>query len=408
MAATDPAPSLVSAHLGEVKKPRSVRRMPHPRTAKPRVLFYSHDGLGLGHFRITLAVADGLTRRIPGAIRLLLTGSSSVGAFDLPETLDYVRMPGVDKLSLFATDLNDGSDELPDFFALREAVIAATLDGFMPHLVVVDHNPAGLAGELLPTLNRLRATDRRPLFVLGMRDITYGPEQRHREWEQHGSYDLLEHVYDLILVYGCRHIFDPVQEYGLSPDVAAKMIFTGYFRRPEPRRPVQEIRQKLGAIEAPLVVVSTGGGADGAPLIAAFLEVMRRNLLPNVFASIVAGPQMPAADIARLSDLARSLPGVTFVRFRNDLESHVAAADVVVTMGGYNSVWEAVGAGKRPIVIPRKEGSDEQLLRAERLAALGLATVVLSEQLTPECLADAVTAELRCGISPAVPLDFDG
>lgn len=395
-----------------VKATRSVIHHSRPVRSKPRVLFYSHDGLGLGHLRITLAVAEALNRSVPSAARLLVTGSPSVGAFNLPETLDYVRMPGPGKWSLFENDVDEDPGAPRDVFPLREAIIAATVDGFTPHLVVVDHNPAGLAGELLPVLNRVRASKRRPRFVLGLRDITYGPEMTRLEWEMSGAYALLEEVYDLILIYGCRHVFDPIGEYGLSAAIAAKTIFTGYLRRPERRRPAREIRQELGATEAPLVVVSVGGGADGAPVIEAFLEAVRRKLLDGVVASVVAGPQMPEADQARLSDLARALPGVTLVPFRNDLESQIAAADAVITMGGYNGVWEAVGAGKRPIVVPRvaarMAGSDEQELRAERLAALGLGTVVQPDVLTPERLADAVTAELGRGITPAITLDFDG
>ena len=396
----------------KVKATRSVIHHPRPVKTKPRVLFYSHDGLGLGHLRITLAIAAAVNRSVPNAARLLLTGSPSVGAFDLPETLDFVRMPGPGKWSLFENDRDEDPGAPRDVFPLREAIIAATVDGFMPDLVVVDHAPAGLVGELLPVLNRWRASERRPRLVLGLRDITYGPEITRREWERSGAFAMLEEVYDLILVYGCRHVFDPITEYGLSPAVAAKTLFTGYLRRPERRRPAREIRQELGAIGAPLVVVSVGGGTDGAPVIEAFLEAARRGLLDGVAASVVAGPQMPAADLARLSDLARSLPGVTLVPFRNDLESQIAAADAVVTMGGYNGVWEAVGAGKRPIVVPRvaasTEGSDEQTLRAERLTALGLGTVVPPDALTPGRLADAVMAELEGGITPVITLDFDG
>ena len=116
---------------------------------------------------------------------------------------------------------------------------------------------------------------------------------------------------------------------------------------------------------------------------------------------------MPRADFGRLQDLAHPLPGVTLVQFRTDLESHVAAADAVGSMGGYNSVWEAIGAGKRPIIMPW-QGSGEQPLRAERLASLGLATVVWPEDVTPERLAAAVTAELERGITPALTVDFDG
>lgn len=396
-----------------MKKRRSSARVPRKINkikGRPRVLFYTHDGLGLGHLRITLAVAEGLTRHVPSAARLLVTASPSVTAFDLPESLDFVRIPGLDKRSLFETKRQRPADSLPDVFGLRSAIIAATIERFAPHLVVVDHNPAGLGQELLPILNRYRNADSRPAFVLGLRDITYGPELTRREWTRNGSYDLLEQSYDLILVYGSPSVFDPIREYGLSPAVAAKTVFTGFMRRPEPVRPIEDVRWELGAIGSPLVVVSAGGGEDGAPLIGAFLAAMQRGWLPGVVASVVAGPHMLRLDRDRLANIAEAIPGVTFVRFRNDLESHFAAADVVVTMGGYNSVWESIGVGKRPIVVPRQAGSDEQLLRAERVTALGLATTMLAADLTPVTLAQAVMAELRRGATPTatVAVDFDG
>lgn len=119
---------------------------------------------------------------------------------------------------------------------------------------------------------------------------------------------------------------------------------------------------------------------------------------------------MPRLELKRLTAIAETLPNVTFVRFRTDLESHVATADVVVTMGGYNSVWESIGAGKRPIVVPRQMGSDELLPRAERVTALGLATTLLSADLTPATLGQAVMAELGRDVSPTatIDVDFDG
>lgn len=386
-----------------MRNSRLTKRPARTVKTRPRVLFYSHDGFGLGHLRITLAVAEALARQVPDASRLLLTASSSTGDFQLSESIDYVRIPGIDKQDVF----EDESDAA-DVFAMREALISATLATFAPEMVVVDHNPAGLAGELLPTLNRYRSMPSRPLLVLGMRDITYGREETRAEWEMDNAYELLEHVYDVILVYGCREVFDPIVEYALAPEVEAKMIFTGYFRRPEPRVPVHKVRRTLGAGDLPLAVVSAGSGADGAPLIEAFLEAMKRGLLPDLVASVTLGPHMPMADVARLSALARRLPAVTCVTFRQDLDSHVAAADVVLSMGGFNSVLEAVGARKRPIITPRQGGSREQLIRAERFARLGLVTVLPQEDLTPQRLADAVKAELACGVSPPATLDFNG
>jgi predicted glycosyltransferase/GT2 family glycosyltransferase len=371
-----------------------VRPLPRSARKKPRVLFYSHDGLGLGHFRRTLAVAESLARRVPGASRLILTGQPFAGAFDLPETLDYVRMPGLDKKFLYEANPEKEPGAPQNVITVRKSVIAATFDAFAPHVFVIDHTPAGLAGELLPVLNQPGRKSARPMVVLGLRDIIYGPERTRQLWEADGTYELLENVYDLILVYGSPMIFDPIEEYRFSPSVAAKTRFTGYFRRPEPLRPIEEVRRELKA--------------HGAALIKTFLKAVRRGDLAMHVASVVTGPQMPASDGARLAALAEQLPHVTLVPFRSDLESHIAAADVVVTMGGYNSVWEAIGSGKRPIIAPRHGGDDEQPLRAARLAALGLATVVPPDELTPATLAAAINAALERRDSPHVNVEFEG
>jgi predicted glycosyltransferase len=86
----------------------------------------------------------------------------------------------------------------------------------------------------------------------------------------------------------------------------------------------------------------------------------------------------------------------------------VQAADAVVCMGGYNSVAESVYFGKRPIVMPRVPGSEEQVLRAEGFARLGLATLVGPEPLDAIALWDAIDRELSRASSPEPVLAFDG
>jgi predicted glycosyltransferase len=295
-----------------------------------------------------------------------------------------------------------------DIFVVREAIIEAVLESFAPHLVLVDHEPAGLAGELCPALDRLRTKPSRPILVVGLRDITYGSAETRARWTSEGTYELLDQVYDRILVYGSQDVFDPIQAYGFSPLATAKTTFTGYIRQPGPFEPAAEIRQRLGAESLPLLVVTTGGGSDGGRLIRAYLEAVREEELTGAVSYVVAGPQLPESEWSELLAVAGDLPNLTLVRFCTDLVSHIAAADVVITMGGYNSVCEAVAAGKRPIVVPRGEGSNEQRLRAECLAALGVVTHLPQTALTPENLVAAIQAELKQRTSPPAILDFNG
>jgi len=48
-------------------------------------------------------------------------------------------------------------------------------------------------------------------------------------------------------------------------------------------------------------------------------------------------------------------------------------------MAGYNSTLEALAAGIRPVLVPRRAPRREQAIRALRLAALGVADVVDGE-----------------------------
>jgi predicted glycosyltransferase len=375
-----------------------------------RVLFYSHDGTGLGHLRITLGVAHAYAHLRPRDSLLLLTGSLHAGAFALPSSLDFVKLPAMPKRGLYAslppTEGFTGAHNSTIRF--RAALALATFRAFDPQLVVVDHAPAGLFRELAPTFDWVRGQPRRPPFALLMRDITFGPEQTRQIWTNEGIYPLLDEWYDRILIYGDRHVFDPIAEYALSETAAAKSRFCGYLAPAPPRRSPTEVRDALGAGDLPLIAVSTGGGADGAALLRAYLAGLRERSGSPVASYVVTGPLLPEADRAQLAALAAGQPQLHLDEFDPDYAAVVRAADVVVSMGGYNSLAEAAYFGKRPVVVPRLPGPQEQTLRAAGFARLGLATVIRPEELEPAVLWSAIEGELRREPPRERPLSFAG
>lgn len=64
-----------------------------------RIFLYSHDTYGLGHIRRTLTIAQQLAQAVPRASQLMVTGSMQSHRFDLPQRLDYIKLPGVSKRS---------------------------------------------------------------------------------------------------------------------------------------------------------------------------------------------------------------------------------------------------------------------------------------------------------------------
>lgn len=381
-----------------------------PPLERPRVLLYSHDGTGLGHLRIVLGITNDLAARRPDASFLLLTGSLQATSADLPPNVDYVKLPAMPKRHLYAgLPLADvPPTEHRHIIFVRNAIARATIEAYRPHLVVIDHAPAGLFRELAEPLAWLRQAPERPKVALLMRDITFGPGQTRTLWRNERVYDLLEDVYDRILVYGSREVFDPIREYGLSASVADKTVFCGYLAPPKPTESVDEVRARLGVGDRPLVALSVGGGGDGAPLLRAYLTGLRQGLGPDVASFVVTGPLLPEEDQIEIDRLATDLPHLHRVPFTPDWLNILHAADAVVCMGGYNAMVEAVHAGHRAVIVPRLPGAEEQVIRADRFARRGLVTVVPPTALSPERLWAAIRTTLARGVSPAGTLSFDG
>jgi predicted glycosyltransferase len=118
---------------------------------------------------------------------------------------------------------------------------------------------------------------------------------------------------------------------------------------------------------------------------------------------IVCGPEMGAVERESITQAAKSLAQVSLQDFSDDMMSLMAAADVVLSMGGYNTVCELLTLHKRAVVVPRVRPVLEQGLRAERMAARGLLRMLHPEQMTPASLWQALHSELAA-LAADVPL----
>jgi predicted glycosyltransferase len=133
------------------------------------------------------------------------------------------------------------------------------------------------------------------------------------------------------------------------------------------------------------VVVSAGGGAVGAKLVATALAARERSALRALTWRVLAGANLVIDETAR--------EGVIVQRGHNDLAAALGRARVSVSQAGYNSVLEVAAAGARSVLVPFAAGGEtEQRMRAQRLEALGLAVVVDEDRLAADTLAAAVDA----------------
>ena len=270
---------------------------------------------------------------------------------------------------------------------LRREMLLSAARHYRPRTLVVDNVPRGLKGELVSTLRYLKAASCQ--LILGLRDVVDEADWVRRAWAKDGSFKLLDEVYDQIVVYGRREVYDVVEEYGFSPLAAEKTHFVGYLLREDGERSAEEIRGELGVENRPLVLVMAGGGGDGRDLLTAVLEAIDlRSDRRDFCCLLIGGPLMPLDDRRRVLELVAERPSVRYVDFVEDATSYIAAADVVVSMGGYNSVSELLAAQKAAIIVPRISPRREQLIRAKALSRRGLLRMIHPAELTPERLRD--------------------
>ncbi len=351
---------------------------------------YSHDTYGLGHIRRTMAIASHLKARHINI--LILTGSPIAGRFSFPEQIDFVRIPGMIKKT------ND--EYLPlsikinprHALDIRKKIITATAKAFQPHLFIVDKEPLGLKKEILPTLKWIRRCLPKTQTILGLRDIMDDAETVKKDWADKGVYESLDKLYTEIWIYGMQDFYDPVREYDIPEETSKKIRFTGYIPRKIPgKEAVRKLRKDIGIKKnEKLVVVTTGGGGDGSAVMDTYLSMLEVEREPPSFKSIlITGPFMPKEERKRIFKRAKDLNIATFHFFRQ-MEKIFAAADLVVSMGGYNTLCEILSQGTANLVIPRETPRKEQLLRARAFHAHRLVEYIPWCDLTVKNLKDKV------------------
>jgi predicted glycosyltransferase len=365
----------------------------------PRALFYSHNGVGVGHFRRQLRLAGELRRRQPGAAILLVSGSHVASALSGPLGFDVVSLPSIRMVDRYETwEPRQPGLRIGEVMRIRSDLLKRTVRRFKPDVLVADFMPAGPYGELLEALEELSRVGGRA--IAGFRDIIDEPSFVRGLWSRTGVYDALSAHYEGIWVYGSPQVMNFVSALGLDGELAGRITYTGYLGNalappPTPRS------------DRPRILACTGGGVDGGELLETFIRALRDRADRFESPLVVGGPLLSEPGLARLRASARDTP-IVVARFVLDLDERIADADLVVTMPGYNTTCELLSGRARAIVVPRPGPSQEQRLRAAWLRSWGRAEVLEPATLGPEELSDMVELTILKPAPPVPPVPIDG
>jgi predicted glycosyltransferase len=374
-------------------------------------MVYSHDTFGLGNIRRMLAICKHVHASIQDLSVLILSGSPMLQSFRVEPGIDYIKLPCLKRTEFGELGVRFLDLDVAEIVRLRRELILSTVMCYRPDIVLVDKKPGGLAGELEPSLRHIKCSLPQTRIHLVLRDILDSSRVTVDDWTRRGYYNILRWFYDGVLVLGDQSIFDVCEEYQFPQGLREKVHHCGYVQRQLPGRSRSEIRKELGVEqEESLVLVTAGGGEDGYELFSASLaatsSLAQRLPLKTL---LVTGPELGTEQTQAICRAAQSRDGLQVIEFTDDLMSYMNAADVVISMAGYNTICELLTLGKRSIVVPRVRPIEEQRIRAERLAGFRAFRTILPDELTPGILESAIAEELQLArstipVSPSIDL----
>ena len=351
-----------------------------------KALIHVQHLLGTGH--IVRAAAIGRALAAEGVAVVLATGNRPPPTLDTTgltvAALPFARAQD----SLFKVILDAAGN--PIDAAWKTARTRATQELYAdvrPDILLTETWPFGrraFAFEMLPLLELARGQTRPPLIAASIRDILV---QKADPAKERAMAEIAATSFDRVLVHADPALIRLEESFRFADRIADRIRYTGFVHDPSRLEPPGED----GRDE---VIVSAGGGAVGAHLIAVAgqARALSRRAGDTPWRLLV-GHGHAAAALAGLQ--AQAGAGVIVERARPDFPGLVARARLSISQAGYNTVLDVLAAGVPAVLVPFAEGDEtEQTQRAALLAARGLAVTVDEAGLTPARLAEAVDQAL--------------
>jgi predicted glycosyltransferase len=370
-----------------------------------KILIYCQHVLGVGHFFRILEIAKALSDHevilVSGAMRI------------------HVPLPGhVREVFLDGLMMNENFGPLQSTRAelaletvqeRRKIALWDILGSEAPDLFLVELYPFGRKAfrfELDPVLSGIRSGSLPPCRVVcSLRDILV--EKEKAATHEARAIQVLNTYFDGLLIHADPRVLTLDLTFERAADIRVPVVYTGFVA---PRvagggRPA--IRQRLGLRPADkLVVASAGGGKVGAPLLKAVVAAGKiLSDRPPIHIEVFAGPYLDEPAYAALG--AAQGPGLRVRRFAHDFLDYLTAADLSISMAGYNTCMDILAAQVPALVWPFAQNR-EQRLRAERLARLGAMEILETAELFAAPLSERIRRALAAVRPAFCPVDLNG
>lgn len=355
------------------------------------IAFYCQHVLGIGHFHRSLAICQALAAH--HQLTLIVGGPAVTVPAGGPALL---QLPGLEMDAQFQNlepcqtgrNLEEVKDE-------RRRMLFEFFRDTRPEVFITELYPFGRKAfrfELDPVLNAIADGSLAACrCYCSLRDILVERPVDQEKFEQR-AIATLNRYYHGLLIHTDERIIPLAATFSRIDAIKVPICATGFVSRPAPAEDRQSRRARLGLGETDrLIVASIGGGNVGGELLSAALVAFRALASTNCYLQIFTGPY---ADPALFQSLTENPPAQARIdHFSDEFPAWLQAADLSISMAGYNTCMAVLQAGVPALVYPFDQNR-EQLLRAQQLQEIAPLAILQAEDLQPDRLAAAIKTML--------------
>lgn len=369
-----------------------------------KIIYYCQHVLGIGHLHRSLEIC----RKLAGHDITFVSGGAPV-QIPLPAQVRLFQLPALMMDHQFkGLHATTADDPIETIRSQRRERLQQLFHETRPDLFLVELYPFGRKAfrfELDPVLEANRKQSRPAKVICSLRDILVEKD----DWQAYQKRVIatLNRFFDGLLIHSDPKVIRLAETFPEFDEIKPAVYYTGFVAVTPPLDALTEIRSRLGlADQDPLVVASVGGGNVGGQLLSAVARAISR--LPEAqrpYLQIFTGPYVPEDLLDTLQGLAGNR--IRVAKYTSRFISWLAAADLSISMAGYNTCMNILATGVSALVWPFAHNR-EQGLRAERLAALGAVKVLTDDHLQSDQLGTIILKKLRDRSLCPTSIDLDG
>lgn len=358
-----------------------------------KVACYCQHVLGIGHFHRSLAICKALAERHE---TVMILGGPDV---TLPESdIRFLQLPGL-KMDVNFSELlpcEEGGD-LEQIKKQRQQQLFDFFLSFQPDIFLVELYPFGRKAfrfELDPVLDGIASGTLAPCIRLcSLRDILV--EKTDKQKYETRVLNVLNNSFDGLLIHSDPAFIPLEKTFSQTGAISVPFRYTGFISPPPAGQDKgKQLRQKLGLSKNDrLIVASIGGGNVGAELLSAIAEaaLLLKNMPElhfHLFTGIYSAPDLQS-ELEQINS-----KNITIHNFSSNFTDWLSAADLSISMAGYNTCMNLLSAGIPALMYPFVQNR-EQRMRVTALSKSSVFALLETDDLVPVNLAEKIKMHLQ-------------